>query len=300
MRFEGIYTPIITPFNDDGSIDWDAYAQVIEWQIEIGVAGIIVGGSTGEFYALSKQERIQQFKFASEKIAGRVEFMAGVNDIRVEECLEISVAARDAGAQSLLVAAPPYSLPSEAELAHHVLKIADTAGLPIMLYNYPGRTGVEMGEEFLNIVSHNPLIAAIKESSGDYSRLPYLAHNFPGIELVVGGEEQVLEFAVWGAKAWVCASANIFPAECVDFIKTVGKDSDFGLGKRYMDAFMPLMGILEQGGKFLQCVKYGCEQQGRPSGIVRAPLLPMDDNLKLDMASVIAKSRDTLNSIRNS
>ena len=90
MRFEGIYTPIITPFNDSGEIDWDMYAEVIDWQIENGVAGIIVGGSTGEFYALSKEERIQQFKFAADRINNQVEFMAGVNDIRVDECLEIS------------------------------------------------------------------------------------------------------------------------------------------------------------------------------------------------------------------
>ena len=111
MRFEGIYTPIITRFKDTGEIDWDMYAEVIDWQIENGVAGIIVGGSTGEFYALSKEERIQQFKFAADRINNQVEFMAGVNDIRVDECLEISLAAVDAGAKSLLVAAPPYSLP---------------------------------------------------------------------------------------------------------------------------------------------------------------------------------------------
>jgi len=137
MRFEGIYTPIITPFLEDGSIDWDSYAEVIDWQIENGVAGIIVGGSTGEFYALSKEERIEQFRFAAKRIGDRVELMAGVNDIRVDECLEITVAAREAGAQSLLVAAPPYSIPSEAELAHHVLKIADTSGLPIMVMPEP-------------------------------------------------------------------------------------------------------------------------------------------------------------------
>ena len=299
MRFEGIYTPIITPFAQDGSIDWDGYAEVIEWQIENGVAGIIVGGSTGEFYALSKEDRIEQFKFAAQRIAGRVELMAGVNDIRVDECLAITLAAKNAGAGSLLVAAPPYSLPSEAELASHVLKIADTAGLPIMLYNYPGRTGVGMGSEFMAAVADNPLIAGIKESSGDYGRLPYLARNFPNVELVVGGEEQVLEFAVWGAKAWVCASANIFPSECVQFMDIVGRQSDFVRGKRLMEAFMPLMGVLEQGGKFLQCVKYGCELQGRPSGVVRPPLLPMDDALKQEMADIVANTRAAVKLILN-
>ncbi|MDB4057204.1 dihydrodipicolinate synthase family protein [Candidatus Thioglobus sp.] len=299
MRFEGIYTPIITPFASNGEIDWDLYAEVIDWQIENGVAGVIVGGSTGEFYALSTEERIQQFKFASERINNRVEFMAGVNDIRVDECLDISMAAVDAGAKSLLVAAPPYSLPSEEELAHHVITIAKATELPIMLYNYPGRTGVEMGEDFLSIVAKNPLVAAIKESSGDYSRLPLLSNNYPSIELVVGGEEQVLEFAAWGAKSWVCATANFFPSECVQLMDILGKQSDFEKGRALMSAFMPLMQALEQGGKFLQCVKLGCEQQGRPGGKVRLPLLPIEEALKKDMIGVIDNTRASLHSILN-
>jgi 4-hydroxy-tetrahydrodipicolinate synthase len=299
MRFEGIYTPIITPFANNGEIDWDVYAEVIDWQIENGVAGVIVGGSTGEFYALSKEERIQQFKFAAERINNRVEFMAGVNDIRVDECLDISMAAVDAGAKSLLVAAPPYSLPSEEELAHHVIAIAKATELPIMLYNYPGRTGVDMGEDFLSIVAKNPLVAAIKESSGDYSRLPLLSNNYPSIELAVGGEEQVLEFAAWGAKSWVCATANFFPSECVQLMDILGKQSDFEKGRALMSAFMPLMKALEQGGKFLQCVKLGCEQQGRPGGKVRLPLLPIEDTLKKEMISVIDNTRASLHSILN-
>lgn len=299
MNFEGIYTPVITPFNENGTIDWESYGKVIEWQIENGVAGIIVGGSTGEFYALSKEERIQQFEFAADRINGQVEFMAGVNDIRVDECLEISSVAASFGANSLLVAAPPYSLPSEEELAYHVLKIAETTGLPIMLYNYPGRTGVEMGETFLAAVAKNPLIAAIKESSGDYSRLPLLSNNYPSIELAVGGEEQVLEFAAWGAKSWVCATANFFPSECVQLMDILGKQSDFEKGRRLMSAFMPLMQALEQGGKFLQCVKLGCEQQGRPGGKVRLPLLPIEESLKKEIISVIDNTRSSLNSILN-
>ena len=296
MKFEGIYTPIITPFHDDGSVDWDGYADVIEWQIENGVAGIIVGGSTGEFYAMSKEERIQQFKFAADRINKRVTFMAGVNDILVSECLSISAAARDAGADALLVAAPPYSLPSESELAYHVLNIADTTGLPIMLYNYPGRTGVEMGEEFLTAISKNPLVCAIKESSGDYSRIPYLTRNFPNIQLVVGGEEQVLEFAAWGSKAWVCATGNFFPGECVKLMSTVA-NGDFELGRALMAALMPTMSALEQSGKFVQSIKEGCRLQGRPCGVVRPPMQSLDSAMQQEVAAIITEARDLLHSL---
>jgi 4-hydroxy-tetrahydrodipicolinate synthase len=293
MKFEGIYTPIITPFHEDGSVDWQGYADVIEWQIDNGVAGIIVGGSTGEFYAMSKQERIQQFEFAAERINKRVTLMAGVNDILVGECLAISVAARDAGADALLVAAPPYSLPSQSELAAHILKIADTAGLPIMLYNYPGRTGVEMGAEFLTAVSVNPLVCAIKESSGDYTRIPYLTRNFPDIQLIVGGEEQVLEFVAWGSKAWVCATGNFFPDECVKLMSTVA-NGDFELARALMAALMPTMSALEQSGKFVQSIKEGCRLQGRPSGIVRPPMQAMDSAMQQDVAAIITEAREAL------
>jgi 4-hydroxy-tetrahydrodipicolinate synthase len=299
MRFEGIYTPIITPFFEDGSIDWDSYGDVIDWQIENGIAGIVVGGSTGEFYALSKEDRIKQFEFAAKRIKGRAEFMAGVNDIRVEECLEITAAARDAGADSLLVAAPPYSLPTEAELAAHVLKVDRVADLPIMLYNYPGRTGVHMGEDFLNRVSQSGNICGIKESSGDYSRLPVLMRKYPSIELCVGGDDQVLEFAAWGAKAWVSAAGNFFPSECTRFMALLGQEGDFDRGRRIMSALMPLMSALEQGGKFIQCVKYCCELQGRPGGPAAAPLMPMKKELKREMDEIIRTARLTVNAILN-
>ncbi len=296
MKFEGIYTPIITPFHADGSVDWDGYADVIEWQIENGVAGIIVGGSTGEFYAMTQDERIGQFKFAAERINKRVLFMAGVNDILVDECLAMSAAARAAGADALLVAAPPYSLPSMSELASHVLNIADTIGLPIMLYNYPARTGVEMSEEFLTAVSKTPLICAIKESSGDYARIPYLARNFPNIQLVIGGEEQVLEFAVWGCKAWVCATGNFFPAECVKLMSAVA-NGDFALGRALMAALMPTMNTLEQSGKFVQSIKEGCRLQGRPCGIVRPPMQPLDSAMQRSVATTITEAREALHSL---
>ena len=153
MQFEGIYTPIITPFRDELTIDFDAYGRIIDWQADNGVHAIIVGGSTGEFFSLTQEERIEQFRFAVERVAGRLPVVAGVNDLLVDRCYELAAAARDAGANALLVAAPPYGLPGQEELAGHCLQIDRVAGLPIILYNYPGRTGVSMEREFLDRVA---------------------------------------------------------------------------------------------------------------------------------------------------
>jgi 4-hydroxy-tetrahydrodipicolinate synthase len=165
-----------------------------------------------------------------------------------------------------------------------------------MLYNYPGRTGVEMGEEFLTAISKNPLVCAIKESSGDYTRIPFLTRNFPNIQLIIGGEEQVLEFAAWGSKAWVCATGNFFPGECVKLMSIVA-NGDFELGRSLMAALMPTMSALEQSGKFVQSIKEGCRLQDRPCGIVRPPMQSLDSAMQQKVATIITEAREVLHSL---
>ena len=141
MKFEGIYTPAITPHGADGAIDRAAFAEVLESLIAAGVHGIIVGGSTGEYYAHSMQERIDSFTYAKEVIGSRVPLIVGTGAIRTEDSVTYAVAAKDIGADAILVTSPPYAVPTERENAVHALTIDRAADLPIMLYNYPGRMG---------------------------------------------------------------------------------------------------------------------------------------------------------------
>jgi 4-hydroxy-tetrahydrodipicolinate synthase len=297
MIFEGIYVPIITPFRPSLSIDFDAWGEVIDWQIVNGTHGIIVGGSTGEFFSLSREERVTQFEFAKERIAGRVPLIAGVNDLFAEQCYEITAAAKKAGVDALLVAAPPYSLPSQKELLAHILKIDRIADLPIILYNYPGRTGVNMGEEFLERIAQNRNVHAIKESSGDVDRIHLLAREFPQLQLSAGAEDQVLEFFAWGARSWVSVVANFFPREAVGFYETCVLRGDFVTGRRIMSALLPLMYCLERGGKFLQSVKYACEIMDRPGGPVRPPMQPMKKELRREVFQIVNTASRTLAAI---
>ena len=297
MRFEGIYVPIITPFRNDRSIDFDAFGEVINWQIENGTHGIIVGGSTGEFFSLSHEERIAQFQYAADRIDNRVPLIAGVNDLLVDRSYELTAAARDAGADALLVAAPPYSLPGQKELVAHCLKIDRIADLPIILYNYPARTGVNMEETFLERVSQNENVCAIKESSGDLSRIQMLAREYPHLQLSAGAEDQVLEFFAWGARSWVSVVADFFKQEAVGFYETCVKNNDFDTGRKIMCAFLPLMNCLEKGGKFLQSVKYACEIMDRPGGRVRPPMQAMKKELRREVFQITQTARTTLRSI---
>ncbi len=299
MRFEGIYVPIVTPFSEDLAIDFDAFGQVIDWQIENGTHGIIVGGSTGEFFSLSQEERTEQLKYAVSRIDGRVPLIAGVNDLLMDRCYDLTAAARDAGADALLVAAPPYLLPGQKELAAHCLKIDRIANLPIILYNYPGRTGVCMEEEFLERVAQSRNVCAIKESSGDIDRIHLLAREYPQLQLSAGAEDQVLEFFAWGARSWVSVVANFFPKEAVAFYETCVLNGDFVTGRRIMTALLPLMVCLERGGKFLQSVKYACEIVGRPGGPVRPPMQAMKKELRREVLQIVQTAQTTLHAILN-
>lgn len=297
MQLDGIYTPVITPFRTDLSVDYDAFGEVLDFQVQNGVRGIIVGGSTGEFFALTPDERRDQFQFAADRLAGHCTFIAGVNDLRAADCFDMCEAARNAGADALLVGAPPYSLPAPHELAEHCRNIDRIAGLPIILYNYPGRSGVAMGDEFLRLACTIDNVIAIKESSGDLSRIHALVTDFPQLQLSAGAEDLVLEFFAWGAMSWVSVVANFLPAQAVAFHKLCVHQGDFGKGRRIMRALLPLMHCLEHGGAFIQAVKQACETCGRPGGPVRLPLQPMSAELRAEVARVVSDARREVDTI---
>src|SRR5688572_9207308 len=123
MRFEGILPPVITPFLDDGSIDRDGFATVIEHLIAAGVHGVIVGGTTGEYYAQTAEERLELMRLAHDVIKGRVPMIVGVGAIRTEDCIEYALAAKREGADAILVGSPYYAVPTQLELAQHALAI---------------------------------------------------------------------------------------------------------------------------------------------------------------------------------
>ncbi|MGB5247561.1 MAG: dihydrodipicolinate synthase family protein [Woeseia sp.] len=297
MQLDGIYTPVITPFRTDLSIDFEAFGDVLDFQIRNGVQGIIVGGSTGEFYALTPAERRAQFEFAAERIAGHAVFIAGVNDLRSADCFEVTDAARAAGADALLVGAPPYSLPAPNELAEHCRSIDRIAGLPIILYNYPGRSGVAMNDEFLRLACEIKNVIAIKESSGDLSRIHSLVSNFPQLQLSAGAEDLVLEFFAWGAKSWVSVIANFMPAQAVAFHELCVHRGDFTKGRQIMRALLPLMHCLEHGGVFIQSVKQACRTCDRPGGPVRLPLQPLSSRQCDEVSEVVTRARREVDNI---
>jgi 4-hydroxy-tetrahydrodipicolinate synthase len=298
MKFEGIYTPVITPYRDDLSIDYERLGETVDFLIDAGVHGIISAGTTGEYYAQTMDERFDLMKFIHQKINGRCQYIVGTGAFRTEESIEYAKAAVAVGADALLVATPPYSIPTERENALHALAIDRAANLPILLYNYPGRMGAMMGEEYLDRVGRSPNFCAIKESSGDPNRVHLLARDYPHIQMSCGMDDQALEFFAWGARSWVCAGSNFAPEIHIALYRACAVEGDFDKGRRIMSAMMPLMAVLEQGGKFIQCVKHAMSARGLPAGPPRRPLQPLNKDDRRSLEQVIRVMNTTFADIK--
>ena len=287
MRFEGIYTPLVTPYHTDFSVNEAALEAVVDHLVTAGVNGIIVAGTTGEYYAQTAEERVWMMNRVRDLIAGRVPMIVGTGAIRTEDSIDYAKAAVAAGADALLVATPPYASPTGREIALHALAIDRAANLPVMLYNYPGRMCVNMDEECLDRLGRSPNFCAIKESSGDINRLHMLARDYPHIALSCGMDDQALEFFAWGARSWVCAGSNFAPEAHIALYRACAVEGDFSKGRAIMSAMMPLMRVLEQGGKFVQSIKHGLSTRGIDAGPPRKPLQPLNKDDKRELEEVI-------------
>ncbi|QEU10560.1 dihydrodipicolinate synthase family protein [Paracoccus yeei] len=297
MVLEGIYTPLITPFQADGSFDLDALAELIERLIAAGVHGLISGGSTGENYAETVEERLELARFITERVAGRLPVIVGTGAMRTPDSIALAQGAREMGADAILLGTPPYSVPTEQENTLNALAIDRACGLPIILYNYPGRMSVEMGTEFLDRVGRSRNVIGIKESSGDINRVHLLARDYPHIQMSCGMDDQALEFFAWGARSWICAGSNFLPEEHVALYEACAVQGDFTKGRRIMSAMLPLMRVLEQGGKFIQCVKHGVEVSGITAGPMRPPLKGLNKDEKRALEQVIRTLKTTVAAI---
>ena len=297
MQFEGIYTPLVTPYHDDFSLNEGALAETVEHLIAAGVHGIVVAGSTGEYYAQTPEERLEMMTRCAGLIDGRVPMVMGTGAIRTEDSIMYAKAAKAAGADALLVATPPYAYPTGREIALHALAVDRAANLPVMLYNYPGRMSVDMDEECLDRLGRSPNFCGIKESSGDINRLHMLARDYPHIALSCGMDDQALEFFAWGARSWVCAGSNFAPEAHIALYQACAVEGDFTKGRGIMSAMLPLMRVLEQGGKFVQCIKYGLTLRGIDAGPPRKPLQPLNKDDKRELAAVIRTMNTAISSI---
>ncbi len=276
MRFEGVYVPVVMPLTATHDVDLTTYAKVIDFALDAGAAGIVANGTTGEYYALSADERVQAMTVAHEVTAGRAQLVAGCNAGSTREASTFAATASGLGYDAIMLAAPPTSLPSQRELARHFAAVAQAGGLPTILYNFPARAGVEIGIECLDLLADHPEIVAIKESSGDFSRFLALRSRYADtIEVICGSDDQAVDYFFWGVRAWLAGTANVLPREHVEVLARAN-DGDLAGARTLFGRILPFIQNMESGS-YNQKAKLGLTHRGIDCGPVRMPLGPLDD-----------------------
>ena len=214
-ELKGSIVPMVTPFHDDGSIDYPTLGELIDWQISSGSHGISVTGTTGEPSALSLKERELVMQAAAEAIGGRVPFVPGTGTNNLDETVRLTGAAKRLGADAALVIVPYYNRPSQEGLYRHFKAVADAVDIPIVVYNIPGRTGVNMAPKTMARLRETaPQIIGVKESNKDFEHVSKVLHACGRDFLLYSGIELLCyPMLAIGGSGHVSATGNVFPRE---------------------------------------------------------------------------------------
>lgn len=274
MNLNGILVPIVTPFDANNQLNEAALERLVECFIEAGVGGIVACGTTGEYYALSAQERRRVLEIVAKTGRGRTTLIAGVNSMSPAEAISRIREAEELGYEALMLSPTPYSLPGQNEVVAYFKEVAAATELPIVMYNFPARIGIQIELESVYELAKVKNIVGIKESSGNFSRVVAMVNaNLPDFQVVCGCDDQAADFLFWGVRSWISGGANVFPAEQVQMLKAA-EQGDWDSVRRMMAAMLPAIAAMESGN-YNQKAKLGCVRHGIDVGSVRLPLLPV-------------------------
>ena len=218
--FEGAHTALVTPFRNN-RFDEAAFEQLIQFQIENGISGIVPVGTTGESPTLSHEEHHRVIELAVKVAAGRCKVIAGTGSNSTDEAISLTVEAEKAGADAALIVLPYYNKPSQEGLFRHFKAIAEATKLPIILYSIPGRAGMEIGVNTVRRLAEAcPNIVAIKEAGGSVGRVNELRQVLPdSFEILSGDDPLTLPFIAAGAVGVISVASNIIPREVGDLVR---------------------------------------------------------------------------------
>lgn len=287
-KFEGTYVVAVTPFNNKGELDVEALKDNIDFYIENGVHGLVVTGSTGEFAALSDEETKKIHETSVEHVNGRVPLIAGTAACSTKKVIETTRYAQDVGVDGALVVPPFYSKIDDEEIFNHYESIGKSVDLPIMLYNNPFTSKIDIKPELISKISEVDNIKYVKESSGDITRIWKILDLTKGkMTVFCGADNLALESFFVGAKGWICVAANIFPRETSLLYELANFKKDYVRALKHYQALLPLYNYLEDTGKFTHIAKYGLELRGMKAGLPREPFLPLSDQQKEKAREII-------------
>ena len=287
QRFHGIVPAMATPFTEHGDLDEPRITELIEWYLSCGVHGISVAGSQGEFFALEEHEHIRLIEVAATAVAGRVPLLAGTGATTTQATIRITRAAEKAGADLAMVITPYFIQPKQAELAQHYIEVAAAVSLPILLYNNPPRTSINILPTTLaECMDRASNIVGIKDSSGDVTQGIEYKLSTNGKALLFSGRDTIaLSLLMHGADGSVSPAANVFPAEMIRLYDAF-RQGDFAEARRLSDIFAPLRAAWAWGS-FPVVIKEAMGLVDQSAGPARKPIAPLTADRRSQLRQVI-------------
>ena len=274
--FTGSCPALVTPFDQNGNIDYDAFGRQIDYQLAAGVDAVCVCGTTGESATMSIREHIAAVDYCVKRVDHKVKVIAGAGSNDTSAAVYLSLHAQDSGADALLHVTPYYNKCSQTGLIKHYEYIADRVELPVIMYNVPSRTGVSFAASTYQQLAQHPRINGVKEASGNFSLLAHTRFLYPEDFYVwSGNDDQVVPMMSLGAKGVISVASNIIP-DVMLRMSHLCLDNDFQAASELQIQYMDLIDAL-----FCEVnpipVKAAMNLMGMEAGILRLPLCDMSD-----------------------
>lgn len=284
-RLRGSFTALVTPFRA-GAFDEEAFRGFVNWQIENGTHGLVPVGTTGESPTLTPQEHRRVVEVCIEEAGGRVPVVAGAGSNNTAEAIAYARHAEAAGADAVLIVTPYYNKPTQEGLFQHFKAINDAIGIPILIYNIPGRSVIDMSVDTMKRLYELRNIAGVKDATANVARVSLQRQAMGDDFLQLSGEDATaLGFMAHGGHGCISVTSNVAPRLCSE-MQEACLSGDYGAALRTQDRLMPLHGAL-----FVETnpspAKYALSVLGRMSDEVRLPMVPVTDGTKALVRSAL-------------
>lgn len=283
--FTGSLVALVTPFNN-GKVDYDSLAKLVEFQIESGTNALVPCGTTGESPTLSTKEHKEVIKFVVSQAAGRIPVIAGTGSNCTEEAIELTAYAKEVGADATLQVAPYYNKPTQEGLYQHFMAIANTVDLPIILYNIPGRCVINMEVDTIVRLAKHKNIVGIKEATGKIDQASAIACSGCGLTILSGDDSLTLPLAVVGGQGVISVVANIVPVDVRKMTDAIAA-GDFVEARKWHDKLFKMGSALLSLSTNPIPIKAAMAMLGMCKEELRLPMVPLDDTSRARLRVVL-------------
>ncbi len=286
--FKGVYTALVTPFRNNGSVDESGLRKLVDIQIEAGVAGLVPMGTTGESPTLSHDEHIEIIRLVVEQTANRVPVIAGAGSNSTAEAINLTKKSRDLGVAATLQVAPYYNKPTQSGLYEHYAKIAEEVDLPLIVYNIPGRCGVNISNDTMLRLTKHKNIVGVKEATGNLPQaMEFLSRKPDNFNVLSGDDNMTFPLIALGGNGVISVASNLIPKQMSDFVGQALAGNIAEAREKHYELLPLFKGLFVETNPIP--VKAAMSMKGLIREVYRLPMCPMQQTNR-EMLEKLLKS----------